>query len=166
MGNGSSVKARQHRQLMNGSHLKNTPCADGTRRGVLAAPFDFARSRLLIPLLLAVGCPGGELPAAELAGSSIIPHTIESSMRFRRPRDTNLAARVQLFVQGPARPTRFNGSTPAELLATNQWAWHDLGTAVPAPEGALTVWSFNGRSSRWGVGHSFRCLSRGCRRRP
>ena len=76
-------------------------------------------------------------------------------MRYRRPRDTNLAARVQLFIKGPARPTRFDGHTPAELLATNEWAWHDLGTAVPAPEGALTVWSFNGRSSRWGAGNSF-----------
>lgn len=94
-------------------------------------------------------------PGAEIAGISVIPHTIEASMRFRRPRDTNLAARVQLFIKGPASPTRFNGRTPAELLATNEWAWHDLGTAVPAPQGSLTVWSFNGRSSRWGVGNSF-----------
>jgi hypothetical protein len=95
------------------------------------------------------------LSAAELAGTSVIPHTIESSMRFRRPRETNLAARVQLFVKGPARPTRFDGRTPAELLAANEWAWHDLATSVPVPEGALTVWNFNGRSSRWGVGNSF-----------
>ena len=76
-------------------------------------------------------------------------------MRYRRARETNLAARVQLFVKGPATATRFDGRTPAELLATNEWAWHDLGTAVPVPEGALTVWNFNGRSSRWGVGNSF-----------
>ena len=113
------------------------------------------RNILLLAALLAGSIAPLTTPAAEIAGTSIIPHTIESSMRFRRPRDTNLAARVQLFVKGPARATRFNGHTPAELLATNEWAWHDLGAAVPVPEGALTVWNFNGRSARWGVGHSF-----------
>ena len=80
-----------------------------------------------LPLLLISFGSIGELPAAEISGTSIIPHTIESSMRYRRPRDPNLAALVQLFIKGPARPTRFNGLTPAELLATNRWAWHDLG---------------------------------------
>lgn len=101
---------------------------------------------LLLPLTAAAG---------EIAGISLVPHTIESSMRYRRPRETNLAARVQLFVKGPVRPVRFNGLAPAELLATNEWAWHDLGTSTPVPDGALTVWNFNGRSSRWGVGNSF-----------
>ena len=113
------------------------------------------RKSLLLTAVLAGLVAPLRAPAAEMAGTSIIPHTIESSMRFRRPRDTNLAARVQLFVKGPARPARFDGYTPAELLATNEWAWHDLDAALPAPAGALTVWSFNGRSSRWGVGNSF-----------
>lgn len=101
------------------------------------------------------------MTAAEIAGVSVIPHTVESSMRFRRPRDTHLAARIQLFVKGPARPMRFDGRTPAELLAAHEWAWHDLATTVPVPEGALTVWNFNGRSSRWGVGRSFELEAEG-----
>ena len=43
-------------------------------------------------------------------------------MRYRQARDPALAARVQLFVKGPVTATRFDGRTPAELLATNEWA--------------------------------------------
>ena len=150
-----SVKVHCYAQLMKKPRLDSRPRSAAIFRGALAAPLDLLESRLLLSLLFISFGSMGELPAAEMAGTSIIPHTIESSMRFRRPRDPNLAARVQLFVQDPARPTRFNGRTPAELLASNEWAWHDLGTAVQAPEGALMVWSFNGRSSRWGVGNSF-----------
>ena len=81
-------------------------------------------------------------------------------MRYRKARDPALAARVQIFVKGPVTATRFDGRTPAELLATNEWAWHDLGTAVPVPEGALTVWNFDGRSSRWGVASGFGVAAR------
>ncbi|MCY2954683.1 MAG: hypothetical protein NTU53_22355 [Planctomycetota bacterium] len=49
----------------------------------------------------------------------------------------------------------FDGRTPAELLAAGEWAWHDLGTAARAPEGAMTVWTFNGKSARWGTGKEF-----------
>lgn len=108
-----------------------------------------------LSILLLLAWFGAEVSAAELVGTAVIPHRIESSMRYRRARDTNLAARVQLFVRGPASAPRFDGRTPADLLATNEWAWHDLGTAVPVPAGALTVWNFNGRSSRWGVGRTF-----------
>ncbi len=93
--------------------------------------------------------------AADLVGVSIIPHRIDTSLRYRRPHDPELSARVQLFIKGPATPTTFDGRTPAELLASNEWAWHDLGAAMQAPEAALTVWSFNGKSSRWGVGKEF-----------
>jgi hypothetical protein len=101
------------------------------------------------------------LGAAELVGTSVIPHTIEASMRYRRPRETNLAARVQLFVRGPATPHRFGDRTPAELLTSGEWAWHNLGIAVPAPAEALTVWEFNGKSSRWGVGQQFELKAEG-----
>ena len=67
-------------------------------------------------LLLLGGLLGGELPASEIAGTSIIPHSIEASMRYRQARDPALAARVQLFVKGPVTATRFDGRTPAELL--------------------------------------------------
>ena len=106
-------------------------------------------------LLMALSLLGAERLAAGIIGVSVIPHCSDSSLRYRRPRDTNLAARVQLFVRGPATSARFDGRTPNELLAAHEWAWHDLGAAVPAPAGALTVWTFNGRTSRWGVGQSF-----------
>lgn len=146
---------------METTRLKTGPWNPPILGAVLEALFEFSRTRLIVPLLLIPFGLGGEVPAAEIAGTSIIPHSIEPSMRFRRPRDTNLAARVQIFVKGPARPARFDGRTPAELLATNEWAWHDLGTAALAPEGALTVWNFNGRSSRWGVGNSFEVEAEG-----
>ena len=113
----------------------------------------FSRSILHALLVSAVGLPS--LPAAELFGVSVIPHTIEESMRYRKPRDPDRSARVQVFVRGPASAPTFDGRTPAELLAAGEWAWHDLATATPAPEGALSVWSFNGKSSRWGPGQSF-----------
>jgi hypothetical protein len=93
--------------------------------------------------------------SATIAGVNVIPHQVEETLRFRRPRDPALAARVQLFVRGSAVPERFDGKTPAELLQSGQWAWHDLHTAVKAPADSLTVWTFNGKSSRWGVGEQF-----------
>ena len=107
--------------------------------------------------LAALAWAAGPAPAtaAELAGVSIIPHTVEDSMRYRQPRDPDLAARVQLFVKGGATPRTFDGRSPAELLAAGEWAWHDLATAVPAPDGALSVWTFNGKTSRWGAGRTF-----------
>jgi hypothetical protein len=51
-------------------------------------------------------------------------------------------------------PSSFNGKTPSELLESGEWAWHDLGTAVQGAEDSLSVWTWNGKSSRWGVGNS------------
>ena len=76
-------------------------------------------------------------------------------------RDPDLAARLQLFVKGPADAATFAGRTPEELLQDGQWAWHDLAAAVKVPEGALAVWTFNGRSSRWGVGQEFELKAEG-----
>jgi len=109
-------------------------------------------------LLAALVLGTGVVPAAgaaELIGVSVIPHSIEASMRYRKPRDPDLAARVQLFVRGAATPQTFDGRTPTELLAAGEWAWHDMATVTPAPEEALSVWSFNGTSSRWSPGQSF-----------
>ena len=92
---------------------------------------------------------------AELAGVTVTPHVIAEGMQYRRPRDPALAAKVQLFVKGQASPGTFAGKTPAELLQAGEWAWHDLATAQKPPEGGLTVWTFNGQSSRWGVGEKF-----------
>ena len=95
------------------------------------------------------------LHAAEILGITITPHNAASAMRYRRLRDEGLAARVQIFVRGSAVPHRFAGKTPVELLKSNEWAWHDLSTTVESPQDALNVWTFNGKSSRWGIGNTF-----------
>ncbi len=70
-----------------------------------------------------------------IVGVTVVPHRIEENMRYRRKRDPSLAAKVQLFVQGAALPKSFNGKTPSELLASNDWARHDMVTAVqPRPQ--------------------------------
>jgi len=119
-----------------------------------------------LPALLAF-LPALSLPAlgAELVGTAVTPHVIADSMRYRRPRDLALGAKVQLFLKGPCsipsnEPTtltgpRFNGRTPLDLLTADEWAWHDLNMAVTIPEGALSVWTFNGKQSSWGVGTEF-----------
>lgn len=93
------------------------------------------------------------LSSAEISGVTVTPHVVADSMMYRRPRDPDLAAKVQLFVKGAALPKLFNGKTPSELLELGDWAWHDLGTAVQGPEDSLSVWTWNGKSSRWGIGN-------------
>ena len=112
----------------------------------------FFRS-LIIAVLLALAV-AQELPSAEICGVTVTPHVVADSMMYRRPRDPDLAAKVQLFVKGSAIPKSFNGKTPSELLESGEWAWHDLGTAIQGPEESLSVWTWNGKSSRWGVGNS------------
>lgn len=121
-------------------------------------------TRTFLAAVLLVGCVPS-VDAGEVAGVTVTPHVIAESMRYRRPRDPALAARVQMFVRGPARPGTFSGKSPAELLASGEWAWHDLGTAAPAPAGALGVWSFNGQSARWGVGQPFELEAEGLGRK-
>ncbi|MFN7290733.1 MAG: hypothetical protein ACK5T6_09125, partial [Pirellula sp.] len=112
----------------------------------------FFRS-LLIALLLSLTI-AQESPSAEICGVTVTPHVVADSMMYRRPRDPDLAAKVQLFVKGSALPKSFDAKTPSELLESGEWAWHDLGTAVQGPEESLSVWTWNGKSSRWGVGNS------------
>jgi hypothetical protein len=92
---------------------------------------------------------------ASVMGITVVPHHIEESMRYRTQQDASLAARVQMYIQGPALPRTFNGKAPRDLLSSHDWAWHDLDSAVKPPPGALSVWTFNGRSSNWGVGNKF-----------
>ena len=96
----------------------------------------------------------GAASAGELAGVRVVPHTVADALRYRRPRTAERGARVQLFVRGPATPRTFSGHPPAHWLETQAWAWHDLQTALPIPEGALGVWSFNTRTSAWGAGQT------------
>ncbi len=114
-----------------------------------------------VTLCLALICSAASANAqtadssAKIEGVTIVPHRIEESMRYRRPRDPALAARVQLFVKGSARPESINDKTPAALLESGEWAWHDMAAAISPPPDAMTVWSFNGKSANWGLGQEF-----------
>ena len=108
---------------------------------------------LLVAVLL-ISAIAQVLNSAEICGVTVTPHVVADSMMYRRPRDPDLAAKVQLFVKGSVLPKSFNGKTPSGLLESGEWAWHDLGTAVQGPEESLSVWTWNGKSSRWGVGNS------------
>jgi hypothetical protein len=118
------------------------------------------RCVFLMAFLLVVAFEVNAKPPA-VVGTNVIPHHMVPTMRYRQPRDTTLAARVQLFVQGETQPELFNGSSPAELLENGQWAWHDMASAITPPPGALTVWTFNGKSAQWGVGNSFQLTGSG-----
>lgn len=107
-----------------------------------------------------------EGPNFSLEGVSVTPHTIADAMRYASPRDPELGALVQLFLknQGTApltfdasSPLRIDGKSPDELLSQGDWAWHDFPSAwrdmkLEVPAGAMVVWTFNGKSSPWGVG--------------
>ncbi|MBM3983892.1 MAG: hypothetical protein FJ304_27215 [Planctomycetes bacterium] len=114
---------------------------------------------LLIALCLFASSVAAQ--AAELVGVTVTPHVIAESMQYRRPRDPDLGAKMQLFVKGPAVPGTFEGKTPAELLKAGEWAWHDLATAQKPPDGGLAVWTFNGKTKQWGVGKKFGLDSEG-----
>jgi hypothetical protein len=108
----------------------------------------------------------GPVVAGELAGVTVTPHRIEPTLKYRRPHDTSLGARVQLFVRGAAKEPRFDGQTAAHWLEQKEWAWQDI-TAQPAiPEGALGVWNFNGQDQRWGVGRTFQAEAEGLPKVP
>ncbi len=113
----------------------------------------FAIVAKLLPLVILALTATTGLRSAEIVGLTITPHVVADSMMYRRPRDPELAAKVQLFVKGNATPQSFNGKTPGELLASGDWAWHDLNTVVQGPEESLSVWTWNGKSSRWGIGN-------------
>lgn len=102
----------------------------------------------------------------ELAGVTVTPHIIASQMRYRRDPDPELGARVQLFLHNRgSEPMRIRSDSevtlgevsPDELVANDQWSWHDFPSAWPQqelelPADSMTVWSFNGNRTNWGVG--------------
>jgi hypothetical protein len=118
--------------------------------------------------------------ALELTGLSITPHEQSPNMRYRRAPSPELGARVELFlrnetsvplVQGPDFAARFDGVSPTDLLGNGAWAWHDTPVArtnqtITLPPGALTVWRFNSRSAKWGVGTSHRLEIAGAGAKP
>ncbi len=126
------------------------------------------RASLATLLILAVRFPivfAAPFPL-ELRGTSVIPHSQSTTLRYRREPDRSLGARVQLFLLNEgatslslpaATPLTLRGKTPDELLAGDEWAWHDFPSAytnatLDLPPGALTVWSFNGKRTNWGTG--------------
>jgi hypothetical protein len=115
------------------------------------------RNAMVIGLIVFVGLIQVFMSAhaAEITGVTVTPHVVAESMRFRRPRDPEMAAKVQIFVKGAALPGLFNGKKPADLLQAKDWAWHDLNTAIKGESQTISVWTFNGRSSSWGLGQSF-----------
>jgi hypothetical protein len=109
---------------------------------------------------------GGQACAAplELAGVTVTPHVHAESMRYRRPPEPDMAARVQLFIRNTSTESvtirsdadlRFDDVKPLDLRARGQWAWHDTPDCWPGenvtlePQG-ITVWTFNGRTDTWG----------------
>ncbi|MEI7939173.1 MAG: hypothetical protein WCK27_21015 [Verrucomicrobiota bacterium] len=104
----------------------------------------------------------------QLQGLTVTPHLQSKEMRYRREPDFSLGARVELFLcnsgstelhLAPDADIRLRDKSPDDLLAADEWAWHDFPSAwtnapLVLPPGALTVWSFNGKRAPWGVGTS------------
>ncbi|MBX7256067.1 MAG: hypothetical protein K1Y02_06865 [Candidatus Hydrogenedentes bacterium] len=105
----------------------------------------------------------------DIAGISLTPHVMADSMRYARDPEPAVGARVQLFLRNAGttdaktlvidKDSRvlFDGKAPAELLDARAWSWHDTPSARPneetaLPPGALTVWTFNSRTARFGPG--------------
>jgi hypothetical protein len=110
-------------------------------------------SRYAFGILLVSGM-SCNLLSAEICGVTVTPHVVADSMMYRKPRDPDLAAKVQLFVKGSALPRLFDGKSPSDHLESGDWAWHDLGTAIQGTEDSLSVWTWNGKTSRWGIGNT------------
>ena len=100
-----------------------------------------------------------------LEGVHVVPHVQSTEMRYRQATDFSLGARVELFLRNnsstplrlnPGVEVRVRGKSPADLLAADEWAWHDFpsawsGVTNLVPPGALTVWSWNGKRALWGT---------------
>lgn len=101
-------------------------------------------------------------------GVHVVPHQQSHEMRYRQKTDFSLGARVELFLRNDSEETlalpasvgvRLRGRTPSELLASDDWAWHDLppvwgDETLRLPPGALMVWSWNGKRANWGTNTS------------
>lgn len=126
------------------------------------------KMRHILPSALLAWACFFDLPCAaalQLEGVTVTPHCQSPDLRYRRPPDPQLGARVELFLLNdghaslilrPDFPISFDGRRPVELLASGDWAWHDTPSArsksqVTLVPGALTVWTFNSRGTNWGA---------------
>ncbi|MEZ5328680.1 MAG: hypothetical protein R3F19_26845 [Verrucomicrobiales bacterium] len=127
----------------------------------------------LFAFLVSLHLPGhsslhGETVA--LAGLNVVPHVQSPNMRYRRAPDPEMGARVEIFLKNSSEVPwqltsdleyRFDEERPSQLLESGEWAWHETpsardGLPCGVPPGALTVWSFNSRGSKWAAGSSHR----------
>ena len=115
------------------------------------------------------GETGMKKASVDLVGFTVTPHVMEESMRYGKPPEPPVGARVQLFLGHNGGPEadhltldgqtrmRFGDKSPTELLEDREWSWHDTPVATPderstLPEGAMTVWTFNSRCAPFGPG--------------
>ena len=119
-------------------------------------------------LLLGLPLTAAGASGLQLQGLAVTPHLQSKEMRYRREPDFSLGARVELFLcnsgstelrLAPDADIRLRDKSPDDLIAADEWAWHDFPSAwtnapLVLPPGALTVWSFNGKRAPWGVGTS------------
>jgi len=117
---------------------------------------------------LSVSVAATRADTLSVEGVHVVPHQQSHEMRNRQKADFSLGARVELFLRNDSEETlalpasvdiRLRGRRPSELLASDDWAWHDLPPAwgdkpLCLPPGALTVWSWNGKRANWGANTS------------
>jgi len=137
----------------------------------ITLPFASRSALALIVLLLGFQLfPGYRADASVLSleGVQVVPHVQSAEMQYRKKADFSLGARVEVFLRNSSPDTltlpvstdiRLRGRTPEELLASDDWAWHDLpsawgGEPLKLPPGAMTVWSWNGKRAPWGTNTS------------
>lgn len=123
-------------------------------------------SAFLLLLLGASLLPRIDVLTQEIIGLHVTPHQFSSELRWRRPPEPELSAKVELFLKND-RPEalplprdgsiHFDGKSARELLAGGSWVWHDtpsswLTEEEKLPPDRLTVLAFNGKSAAWGVG--------------
>jgi hypothetical protein len=127
----------------------------------------FQKLYLLSLMLVAANQAAAESqPALELLGLTITPHMQSAAMRYRQPTPSEPGLLAQVFLRNASPeavwlddslPIRVGERSPAQLLASGEWTWHDTPDAWPGrklrlPPGALTVWSFNAIGARWQPG--------------
>ncbi|MCL5097957.1 MAG: hypothetical protein M1608_10615 [Candidatus Omnitrophica bacterium] len=108
-----------------------------------------------------------------IVGVTVTPLARAAGMKYSRETDGELGARVELFVRNTAKlgsgdeglfsahAVTFDGMDPQRLIRDEDWAWHDTPSIwsqeeLAMPAGSLAVWKFNSKSTRWGVGKTFK----------
>jgi hypothetical protein len=115
------------------------------------------RFGLFVALFLATN---PSIRAIELVGVNVTPHQFSENLKWRRPPDPELSARVEFFIHNPTEhtqrvdaPFRVDGRSPEEWIRDRAWAWHDPtpSTGFELPPSGLRVVRWNGMSAAWGV---------------